>query len=139
MNFKRFGNKIVMRIDRGEEVVKTISKFCEDQKIKLGSITGLGAAGRVKMGLFDVEKKEYFSKEFVGDYEITNITGNISTMNGETYLHLHGTIADHELKAFGGHLNEAVICATCELVIDVIDGMVDREFNEEVGLNTYKF
>lgn len=139
MNFKRFGNKIVMRIDRGEEVVKTISKLCEDQKIKLGSITGLGAAGRVKMGLFDVEKKEYFSKEFVGDYEITNITGNISTMNGETYLHLHGTIADHELKAFGGHLNEAVICATCELVIDVIDGMVDREFNEEVGLNTYKF
>lgn len=139
MDFKRFGNKVVMRIDRGEEVVETIKKFCEDQKITLGSISGLGAAGRVKVGLFDVEKKEYFSKVFEGDFEITNLTGNISTMNGETYLHLHITIADHEMRAYGGHLNEAVICATCEVVIDVIDGMVDRSFNEEVGLNTYKF
>lgn len=139
MDFKKLGNKIVMRIDKGEEVVETINQFCKEHKITLGSISGLGAAGRVKMGLFDVEKKEYFSKEFVGDYEITNITGNISTMNGEVYLHLHATIADHELRAFGGHLNEAVICATCEVVIDVIDGTVDREFNEDVGLNTLKF
>lgn len=139
MDFKRFGNKVVMRIDRGEEVVETIKNFCEEQKITLGSISGLGAAGRVKVGLFDVEKKEYFSKVFEGDFEITNLTGNISTMNGETYLHLHITIADHEMRAYGGHLNEAVICATCEVIIDVIDGMVDRSFNEDVGLNTYKF
>lgn len=139
MDFKRFGNKVVMRIDKGEEVVETIKNFCEEQKITLGSISGLGAAGRVKVGLFDVEKKEYFSKVFEGDFEITNLTGNISTMNEETYLHLHITIADHEMRAFGGHLNEAVICATCEVVIDIIDGMVDREFNEEVGLNIYKF
>jgi predicted DNA-binding protein with PD1-like motif len=139
MDFKRFGNKIVMRIDRGEEVVQTITKFCKEQSITLASVSGLGAAGKVKVGLFDVEKKEYFSKVFEGDFEITNLTGNISTMNEEIYTHLHITIADHELHAFGGHLNEAVICATCEIVIDIIDGMVDREFNEEVGLNTYKF
>ncbi len=139
MEFKRFGNKVIMRIDKGEEVVGTIEKFCKDQKIALGSISGLGAAGRVKIGLFDVLEKKYYSKVFEGDYEITNITGNISTMNGEAYIHLHATISDHDMHAYGGHLNEAVICATCEVVIDIIDGIVDREFNDDVGLNLYKF
>ncbi len=139
MEFKRFGNKIVMRIDKGEEVVGAIEKVCKEQKITLGSVSGLGAAGRVKVGLFDVLEKKYYSKVFEGDYEITNMTGNISTMNGETYIHLHITISDHDMRAYGGHLNEAVICATCEVVIDIIDGMVDREFNDEVGLNIYKF
>ncbi|MCG8541437.1 MAG: DNA-binding protein [Clostridia bacterium] len=139
MDFKRFGNKIVMRIDKGEEVVETIKKFCEDHKITLGSISGLGAAERIKVGLFDVLEKKYYSKEFVGDYEISNLTGNISTMNGETYLHIHITITDDEMRGFGGHLNEALISGTCELVIDIIDGMVDREFNDDIGLNLFKF
>ncbi|WP_432666217.1 PPC domain-containing DNA-binding protein [Wukongibacter baidiensis] len=140
MEFKRFGNKVVMRIDRGEEVVETIKEFCTDQKITLGSISGLGAADRIKVGAFNVEKQKYHSIEFSGsDYEITNLTGNISTMDGETYLHLHITLSDHDMRAFGGHLNEAVISGTCELVIDIIDGIVDRKFNDEVGLNLYKF
>lgn len=139
MDFKRIGNKVIMRIDKGEEVVETIKKFCEDHKITLGSISGLGAAGRIKVGLFNVQEKKYYSTVLKGDYEITNLTGNISTMNGETYLHLHITASDHEMRAFGGHLNEAVISGTCELVIDVIDGIVDRQFNEDVGLNIYKF
>lgn len=139
MDFKRFGNKIVMRIDKGEEVVETIKKFCEDHKITLGSISGLGAEERIKVGLFDVLEKKYYSKEFVGDYEISNLTGNISTMNGETYLHIHITITDDEMRGFGGHLNEALISGTCELVIDIIDGMVDREFNDDIGLNLFKF
>lgn len=128
-----------MRIDKGEEVVQTVKGFCIDHKITLGSISGLGAADRIKVGLFNVEEKKYYSTEMTGDYEITNLTGNISTMDGEIYLHLHITLSDHEMKAFGGHLNEAVISGTCELVIDVIDGIVDRKFNNDVGLNLYKF
>jgi len=139
MEFKRIGNKVIMRIDKGEEVVETIKKFCKDHGITLGSISGLGAADRIKVGLFNVEEKKYYSTVLTGDYEITNLTGNISTMDGETYLHLHITVSDHEMRAFGGHLNEAVISGTCELVLDIIDGIVDRQFSEDVGLNIYKF
>ena len=46
---------------------------------------------------------------------------------------------DADGHVFGGHLNRCVISATCEMVINVIDGEVDREFNEEVGLNTFRF
>ena len=60
-------------------------------------------------------------------------------MDGEFYSHLHMSAGDCEGKVFGGHLNRAVVSATCEMVITVIDGRVDRTFSEEIGLNLFRF
>jgi predicted DNA-binding protein with PD1-like motif len=139
MEYRKFGNRYFVRVDRGEEVVSKIKEFCKDNNIVLGSISGIGAANKVVVGLFDTAKKEYFSKEFCGDHEITNLTGNITTQNGEVYLHIHATLCDINCNAFGGHLNSAVISATCELVIDKKDGIVERQMDKQVGINLQKF
>ena len=44
-----------------------------------------------------------------------------------------------KFKVFGGHLNRAIVSATCEMIINIIDGRVDRYFDEEIGLNLFKF
>ncbi len=139
MEYRRFGDKYVVRLNKGEEILESLKKLCKDENIKLGRVTGIGATNKATVGLFNVETKEYHSTELTGDMEITNISGNISQMNGEVYLHLHITVCDEENRAFGGHLNSAVISATCEIIIDVIDGTVDRKFDEESGLNLIKF
>ena len=55
------------------------------------------------------------------------------------YCHLHMCAADQEGHAFGGHLNEAVISATCELVVTCLPGETNRVFSDEVGLNLISF
>ena len=60
-------------------------------------------------------------------------------MNGEYYAHLHMSAGNDKGEVFGGHLNRAMISATCELVIHVIDGRVERRHDEEVGLNLFEF
>ena len=57
MDYKKFNNKYVVRLDKGEELVEELKKFCKDQKIKLGSISGLGATDKITIGLFDVKDK----------------------------------------------------------------------------------
>ena len=53
MLFKRFGNKYVIRIDKGEEIVACLKKICTDNKILVGSVSGIGAVSRAQIGLFD--------------------------------------------------------------------------------------
>ena len=47
--------------------------------------------------------------------------------------------ADECGRVVGGHLNRAEVSATCEMVVSVLDGRVDRSFSEEIGLNLMEF
>jgi len=134
---KKFNNAVIVRIDKGEEILESLYAVCKKYNITLGSVSGIGATNKAKVGLFEVETKEYHATELTGNYEIAPLTGNISTMNGETYIHVHINLSDNTYKSFGGHLNYAVVSATCECVIHIIDGECDREFSEEIGLNLF--
>jgi hypothetical protein len=136
---KKINDKIIVRIDKGEEIVETLKKVCEEHRVKLGTINGLGATDKVVIGLFNTTEKKFESKEYTGDHEITSITGNITTMNGEIYLHIHVNIADKNNDVYGGHLSSAVISGTCELFINTVDSEIDRVFDNETGLNLLKF
>lgn len=138
MDYKKFDKKVFVRIDKGQEIVETLKQLCKDLDIKAGTITGIGATDKATIGLFDVKTKKYHSKEFVGDHEIAPLIGNISTMNGEVYLHLHITLGNSEHMSFAGHLTSAVVSATFEGVIDIINGEINREFDENVKLNLLK-
>lgn len=139
MEYKRFGSKFVVRLDKGEEIVASLKALCQENNIKLGMIYGIGATDKAVVGLFDTSVKEYFSRELTGDMEITCLLGNVSEHDGEVYLHLHITLADENQGAYGGHLNSAVISATGEIVIDVLDGEVGRLFDDQIGINLLEF
>lgn len=139
MEYRRFGDTIIARMDKDEEIVEQVRRIAEAEKIKLASVEALGALSDFNVGLFDVAEKKFHGNHFHGAYEIVSLTGTINTMNGEFYTHLHMSAADVNAHVYGGHLVDATISATCEMVIRVLDGTVDREFNEEVGLNLFKF
>ena len=139
MDYRRFGKTIVMRIDRGEEVLTQLKAMALKEDIRLASVRALGATDDFTVGVFKTDEKKYYAKHFTGYIEIVSLTGTISTMNGEYYAHLHMSAGDEQGRVFGGHLNEAIISATCEMVVEVIDGQVERARDEEVGLNLFKF
>lgn len=139
MEYRKFNNTIVLRIDKGEEILEKIKEVALKENIKLANINALGAVGEFTVGVFKIQEKKYYSNEFKGDFEIVSLTGTINTMNGEFYSHLHMSAGDDKGHVFGGHLNKAIVSATCEMVITIIDGIVEREYNEEVGLNLFKF
>ena len=60
-------------------------------------------------------------------------------MDSKPYLHMHINIADKNHQSFGGHLNYAIISATFEGVLEVIEGETDRKYDDETGLNLLKF
>ena len=139
MEYRRFNNKIVMRIDKGEEILEKIKEVALKEKIKLANVSALGATNDFTVGVFKVDEKKYYSNTFSGNFEIVSLVGTINTMNDEFYTHIHLSAGNDKGEVFGGHLNRAIVSATCEMVIDIIDGKVDRYFDENIGLNLFKF
>ena len=139
MDYRRFGDTIIARMDKGEEILEQLKVIAEKESIKLASVSALGATDDITVGVFRTGEKKYYANHFTGDMEIVSLTGTVSTMDGEYYAHLHMSAGDAEGHVFGGHLNRAVISATCEMVIRVIDGQVDRKFDENVGRNLFAF
>ena len=139
MEYRKFNDKYVLRLEKGEEVISKIKELAEKEKIDLAEITGLGAASLVEIGVFNVNTKEYKTKVFEGMFEITSLVGNVTRKEDDVYLHIHINFGDEEGKVLGVHLVRANISATSEIIISQIDGNVNRKFSDEIGLNLLDF
>lgn len=141
MEYRKFGNTILARIDRGEEIMEQLAVIAKAESIRLAHINALGAVSEMTVGVYSVAHQSYASNTFTGDLEVVSLHGTITTKDGAYYPHLHMSAGDEQGHVFGGHLNRAVVCGTCEMVITLLDGTVERKIDTEYGsgLNIFSF
>ena len=140
MDYRKFNQGYVLRLDPGEEIVACLTRLVELEDIQLGTVSALGAANDITIGIFDTVEKKYYSRRHLGDHEISALVGNITRKDGEPYLHLHITIGNPATgSVHAGHLSACTVSATLELFLQVWDGRVGRKFSDSVGLNLLEF
>ena len=137
MQYKQFGNTYLVRIDLDEEIIESLKKLCEDEQIRLGRVEAIGATDHASVGVYDLEKKEYYPEKIDEFMEIASLNGNITAMDGKPYIHLHATLADRRHVIHGGHVLEMRVGATCEMFVTVFDGAVNRQKDEALGINLW--
>ncbi len=139
MEYRRFSDTIIARLDVGEEVIASLTALFEKENITLGWISAIGAVNEAEVGCFDTGEKKYYAKKYTGIYEIASLSGTVSVQNAKPYLHVHAVLGEMEGSAIGGHLSYAVVSATCEIAVRVLDGTAGRAFSSETGLNLITF
>ena len=135
MQYRRFDNTYMVRMDVGEEIMQSLKALCEKEDIRLARVEALGAVNHAVLGVFDTEKQAYHQEVLNSFMEIAGLTGNVTRMNGEVYLHLHSTLADQSHTVHAGHVIELTVGLTCEMFVTVLPGEVDRVRNEKLGIN----
>ncbi len=139
MEYRKMGDTYVVRMDLGEEIMRSLRTLCEKEGIRLAEVNALGATDHAVIGVYDLKEQAYHREVLDGFMEITGLTGNVTEMNGEVYLHLHGTMADQQHRVHGGHVIEMRVGATCEMFVRTLPGRVDRARNEALGINLWHF
>ena len=131
------GNPIshyLVRLETDEEIVGTITHFCDDQRIDTAIVAGIGSVHHAVLGYFDRAGKEYLRRTIEPDCEIVSLEGNISLKEGKAYPHVHVTLGTRDFQALAGHLFEGRVAATCELYFRVLPKIVQRRKDEASGL-----
>ncbi len=115
----------VIRFDRGDEVISSLSAFCEQHHIKGGMIYGIGAFS--KATFYAVVNSEIFKTnqmEINEPMEIVSALGNVSTdENGKPIVHIHSCVEVHASKTVAGHLLKGIISYTGEFFIIETDNI----------------
>ncbi len=125
----------VIRLSKGDEIIMKLTDFCRKNNIVNGIVSAVGAVSSAELALYRLDDKKYFSKKFKEPLEICSLNGNIALLDSKPFLHIHAVLSNSRMTAFGGHLKEAVVSATCEVTIIEFDSKIGRKYDEEIGLN----
>ena len=135
MKFVKLGNRYIIKLKKGENVVGNLIKFSEENNIKNAYFSAIGAVLEATLSFYDLKKKKYEDLMLKGEWEITSLVGNIMQMDNKPVVHAHIALSDKQKNLKGGHLKEAVTGGTCEIFLDKLDFNISRKRDEETGLN----
>jgi len=135
MHYKKSGNAYVILLEKGDRIIEALTRFCEKEKIKAGSLSGIGGVARAELAYYDIKDKRYHAKVFdKPPYEVVSLKGNVSLAERKIRIHAHIVLSDSKFRAFGGHLNEANVFPMCEIVFRPLKAELKRKKDEETGL-----
>ena len=130
-------NQFLIKLKKSDKIIESLTIFVNENKILSGFFYGLGAASQAEIAHYSVETKKYSSKIFDEPLEITNIVGSLAIFENDPLIHPHITIGDSQLQVFGGHLVEATISGTCEIIFTDFQKPLYKKLDPEVGLKTF--
>jgi predicted DNA-binding protein with PD1-like motif len=123
------------RLDRGDDVLEGLTTFCKLNGVEVGQIEAVGAVERGGVGYYDHEARVYHEIRFDEGMEIASLVGNVSSKDGEIFLHCHVVLADSSGRCFGGHLLDGNVAFACEFSVTALSGVrPERTFDEATGL-----
>ncbi|KYH07275.1 DNA-binding protein [Chryseobacterium cucumeris] len=129
----------LLSLDNHSYIIETLTDFIQDQNIQAGEVTGIGAVSEATLRFFNPATKKYVDKTFKEQMEVTNISGNVSEIEGKLTLHLHITLGREDYTALAGHLLEAKIQGAAEFIFYPLNTRAVKIKNEEIGINLYDF
>ena len=144
MDYRRYGDTVYLRIDKGEEVLETIRAVCKQEGVPAGYFQGIGACDRAVLSAWITDKEDFVHHTVTGVLEMLSLSGNISTdHDGEPFLHSHASFSylDHEGRTLiaAGHLQDTRISYTGEITIEIAGGPIGRMFDPRAGIDVWDF
>lgn len=139
MYVRKVENGFLCKLEKGEAVMQTLADFCKERGIQAGWLNALGAVNNAEIGLYDLPSREYIFKTFADDREVVSMMGNVALVEGEPFIHAHIALGDAQMQLVGGHLKEAQVAVTLEVMLRVYGGAIERKLDHDIGLKLLNF
>ena len=136
MDFRRVNdrpNTFVVVFEPGEEAMSTLTAFAREQSLSASQVTAIGGFERVVLGYFDRDRRDYQPIPIEEQVEVLALIGDIVGDGDDVKVHVHAVVGRRDGSAHGGHLLEAVVWPTLEVVITETPAHLRRRFDPETG------
>ena len=121
--------------ETGDEVAGSLKKFAQENQLSGSSFKGIGALSDIKVGYFSWETKQYETSASLNEQvEVLSLLGDIALHDGKPEVHAHIVVGKRDGTAHGGHLQEAHVRPTLELILTESPQELQKKHDPESGL-----
>ena len=124
----------VVVCETGDEVMKVLTAFANEQGLGGSRFTAIGAFSRAVVAYFDWSSKQYQHVSIEEQVEVLSFAGDITIDEGRPKVHGHVVLGKADATAHGGHLIEGHVRPTLELVIVEAPRHLHRRFDPSSGI-----
>jgi predicted DNA-binding protein with PD1-like motif len=125
----------VLIFNTGDELAAGLKQFASEQKLSGSSFKAIGALSSAKLGWFNWETKKYHTVVDLDEQvELLSLIGDIAVKDGEPQVHAHVVIGRCDGTAHGGHLQQANVRPTCEVVLTESPAHLQKQMDPESGI-----
>jgi len=120
--------------EKDDEVIAGLTSFAKQQSLGASHFTAIGAFSDVTLGYFNRDKKDYDKIPVKEQVEALSVMGDIAFNKGEPKIHAHVVVGKRDGSTLGGHLVQAHVWPTLEVVLTESQRHLRRKTDEETGL-----
>lgn len=121
--------------ETGDEVMAELQRFARERRLTASSFTAIGAFERATLGYFDWDRKDYDRIPVDEQVEVVTLAGDIALADDQPKVHAHVVLGRRDGAALGGHLLEAIVRPTLELILVETPATLHKRHDPETGLN----
>lgn len=131
VSHRKEGKNYLVVLKSGQKVIESLSAFMEEVKLPGATFTAIGGVKNVNIGYYNLKTNIYQPKTFKKEYELLSLIGNIGYFDKKPIVHAHISISGDDYKTYGGHLLEAEVTVTLEVLITPTLKPLIREMSTE--------
>lgn len=125
----------VFRVKPKQELISAITRYCGEHNISSGVVIAIiGSVERARLNFLVSLPGKYESVDYSGPLEIVCAQGSVALKEDSPIIHIHIQLSGQGFCR-GGHLAEATVFSTAEVVIGELGYQLHRESNDYTGLN----
>ncbi len=129
------GRTFALVYETGDEVVSALTAFAREQQTRSAHFTAIGAFRDAVLAYFDWDTKQYKKIPVREQVEVLTLAGDIAWKDdAEPVVHAHVVLGRSDGSTRGGHLMEAHVRPTLELVLTESPRHLERKHDPESGL-----
>jgi hypothetical protein len=119
----------VVVLSTGDEVMATLRRFALEQRLKASQFSAIGAFSRVVVAFFDWTAKDYRNIPINEQVEVLSLLGDVTLDDDGQKIHAHVVVGKPDATAHGGHLIEAHVRPTLEVMVTELPRHLHRKFD----------
>jgi uncharacterized protein len=124
--------------ETGDEVAGGLASFAREHQLSASHFTAIGGFQDVVLGYFDWNKREYERIPIREQVEVLSLIGDIALDRGTPKVHAHVVIGKSDGTAHGGHLLEAHVRPTLEVIVVESAGELRKSYDPLSKLDLIK-